>query len=163
MSNALQSHRPVVPMPRWSNAIGCARAVIAILVLAFTAASTGIWGGYPAFGITLLTASATLIVFAYYFVALSCKRALYNRWAILAIEACGTLLWLVSFALLSRWTSFYHRFWYGSGQSYGFWHAPFRPSDIGLSPRSIVKRYSSTRRAGVALAGTAAGLGGLEL
>ncbi|OQV04274.1 hypothetical protein CLAIMM_09184 [Cladophialophora immunda] len=162
MSNASHVHPSVVPMPRWSNAIGCARAVIAILVLAFTAASTGIWGGFPAFGIALFTASATLIVFAYYFVALSRKPALYNRWAILALEVCGTLFWLVSFALLARWTSFYHRFWYGHGPSYGFWHAPFRPSDMGLIPRSIVKRASSSRRAGVALAGTAAGLGGLE-
>ncbi|KIW82478.1 hypothetical protein Z517_05505 [Fonsecaea pedrosoi CBS 271.37] len=162
MSSASQSSRPVVPMPRWSNAIGCARAVIAILALAFTAASTGIWCGFPAFGIALFTSSATLIIFAYYFVALSRKPALYNRWAILALEVGGTLFWLVSFALLSRWTSFYSRFWYGRGPSYGFWHAPFRPSDMGLSPRTIVKRASSSRRAGVALAGTAAGLGGIE-
>ncbi|OAL21065.1 hypothetical protein AYO22_08349 [Fonsecaea multimorphosa] len=162
MSNASQIHPPVVPMPRWSNAIGCARAVTAILVLAFTAASTGIWGGFPVFGIALFTASATLIVFAYYFVALSRQPALYNRWAILTLEICGTILWLVSFTLLARWTSFHHRFWFGSGQSYGFWHAPFKPSDMGLSARTIVKRESSSRRAGVALAGTAAGLGGLE-
>ncbi|OAP54426.1 hypothetical protein AYL99_11527 [Fonsecaea erecta] len=162
MSTASQCHPPVVPMPRLSNVIGCARAVIAILVLAFTAASTGIWGGFPAFGVTLFTASATLILFAYYFIALSRRPELYNRWAILALEICGTLLWLVSFALLSRWTSFYHRFWFGHGQSYGFWHAPFRPSDMGLSTRTIVKRESSSRRAGVALAGTAAGLGGAE-
>lgn len=45
----------VVPMPRWSSIVGCARAVVAILVLAFTAAATGIWGGYTAFGFALFT------------------------------------------------------------------------------------------------------------
>jgi hypothetical protein len=57
MAAALEERRPVVPMPRWSTIIGCARAVIAILVLAFTAAATGIWGGAPGFAIALFTVS----------------------------------------------------------------------------------------------------------
>ena len=52
---ALDGHKPVVPMPRWSSIIGCARAVVAILVLAFAAAATGIWGIAPGFGLALAT------------------------------------------------------------------------------------------------------------
>ena len=47
----------VVPMPRWSNWVGCARVVIAVLVLAFTAAATAICGGYTGFGFALFTVS----------------------------------------------------------------------------------------------------------
>ena len=57
MAAALEGHRPVVPMPSWSNIIGCARAVVAILVLAFAAAATGIWGAAPGFGVALFTVS----------------------------------------------------------------------------------------------------------
>ncbi|ETI22089.1 hypothetical protein G647_06160 [Cladophialophora carrionii CBS 160.54] len=155
MAAALDSRRPVVPMPQWSNIIGCARAVVAILVLAFTAAATGIWGGAPGFGIALFTASVTLLVFAYYFVALSRSPALYNRWTVLVLESAGTFLWLVSLALLSGWSA-HHRG--GPPSGYGFWHAPFGPSDVGL--QSHPRR--SNRRAGIAFAGTAAGLSGLE-
>ncbi|EXJ58938.1 hypothetical protein A1O7_06369 [Cladophialophora yegresii CBS 114405] len=62
MAAALESRRPVVPMPQWSNIIGCARAIVAILVLAFTAAATGIWGGAPGFGIALFTAGLPITV-----------------------------------------------------------------------------------------------------
>lgn len=88
--------------------------------------------------------------------AFSRKPFLYNRWAIIALESVGTLLWLVSLALLARWTSFYHRIGQGG---YGFWHAPFPPQAIGLQNHP----KSASRRAGIALAGTAAGLSGVEL
>ena len=58
---AAQEHNAmVVPMPKWSNIVGFARVVLAILVLAFTAAATAIWGGYAAFGLTLFTVSCKL-------------------------------------------------------------------------------------------------------
>jgi hypothetical protein len=47
----------VVPMPRWSTAVGCARVALAVVVLALTAAATSIWGGYDAFIVTLFTVS----------------------------------------------------------------------------------------------------------
>ncbi|KIW67533.1 hypothetical protein PV04_06777 [Phialophora macrospora] len=155
MAAAVENRRPVVPMPRWSSIVGCARAVAAILVLAFTAAATGIWGGAPGFAIALFTASATLLLFVYYFVALSRRPALYNRWTVLGLESVGTFLWLVSLALLSGWSA-HHRG--GPPSGYGFWRAPFGPSDVGLQshPRS------NSRRVGIAFAGTAAGLSGLE-
>lgn len=49
------SNAEVVPMPKWSRIVGFARVAIAILVLAFTAAATSIWGIYPSFGIALTT------------------------------------------------------------------------------------------------------------
>jgi len=45
----------VVPMPKWSRIVGFARVALAVLVLAFTAAATSIWGIYPSFGIALFT------------------------------------------------------------------------------------------------------------
>ena len=105
--------------------------------------------------LTLLKSSATIIVFAYYFVALSRNPALYNRWAVLSLEAVGTLLWLVSLALLSGWTA-HHRG--GPPSGYGFWHAPFRPSAVGLQSHP----QNKNRKTGIAFAGTAAGLSGLE-
>lgn len=45
----------VVPMPKWSRWVGFARVALAILVLAFTAAASSIWGVFPAFGIALFT------------------------------------------------------------------------------------------------------------
>jgi hypothetical protein len=106
--------------------------------------------------LTSLKSSATIIVFAYYFVALSHNPALYNRWAVLALESVGTLLWLASLALLAGWTA-RHRG--GPPSGYGFWHAPFGPSAVGLQgfPKSKSRKY------GIAFAGTAAGLSGLEL
>ncbi|EXJ86186.1 hypothetical protein A1O1_06556 [Capronia coronata CBS 617.96] len=150
-------------MPRWSTAVGCARLGLAILVLVFTSAATAIWGGYQVFGISIFTASASLVIFAYYFVALSRKPALYNRWAVLGLEIFGVFFWLLSFGLLANWTNVHNSFWFGQNGSYGFWHAPFDPSDIGLRTRSIVKRGTNKYHTGVALAGTAAGLGGVEL
>jgi len=112
-----------------------------------------------------LQASASLIIFTYYFVALSHQPALYNRWAILSLEIFGVVFWLVSFALLANWTSVYDGgdYWYGDGDAYGFWHAPYSPSDIGLRKRYMVKRGTNKYHDGVALAGTAAGLGAVEL
>ncbi|EXJ77638.1 hypothetical protein A1O3_09866 [Capronia epimyces CBS 606.96] len=162
-SSAVDTSMQIVPMPRWSTAVGCARFALATLFLVFTSAATAIWGSYPAFGIALFTSLASLIIFAYYFVALSCKPALYNRWVVLSLEIFGVVFWLVSFALLADWTSFHNRLWFGHGGSYGFWHASFSPSDIGLRTRDIVKRSTNKYHAGVALAGTAAVLGGAEL
>lgn len=45
----------VVPMPKWSRFVGFARVALAILVLAFTAATTSIWGIFPALGVALFT------------------------------------------------------------------------------------------------------------
>lgn len=42
-------------MPKWSRFVGFARVAIAILVLAFTAATTSIWGIFPALGVALFT------------------------------------------------------------------------------------------------------------
>ncbi|KAJ9609884.1 hypothetical protein H2200_006213 [Cladophialophora chaetospira] len=156
MAAALERNPPVVPMPQWSNIIGCARAVVAILVLACTAAATGIWGGSPPFDIALFTSSATLLVFAYYFVALSHSPGLYNRWAVLILETVGTLLWLVSLATLAGWSAHHSG---GPPTGYGFWHAQFAPADVGLQTHP----HSNNRKTGIAFAGTAAGLSGLEL
>lgn len=108
-------------------------------------------------GTDLLQASATILVFAYYFIALSHSPALYNRWAVLSLEAVGTFLWLVSLAMLSGWSA-HHRG--GPPKGYGFWNASFQPSDIGLQSRPP---GSKNRKTGKAFAATAAGLSGLEL
>ena len=50
-----ETNKHIVPMPAWSSIVGIARLAIAILVLAFTAAATAIFGGYTAFGFTLFT------------------------------------------------------------------------------------------------------------
>ncbi|KIW13014.1 hypothetical protein PV08_08201 [Exophiala spinifera] len=152
----------IVPMPRWSTAVGCARVALAVVVLALTAAATSIWGSYDAFGVTLFTASASLIIFVYYFIALSRQPNLYNRWAVLGLEIFGVIFWLTSFALMAQWTSVYNGWWYGNGNSYGFWDAPYRPEDVGFAKRTVVKRSVNKYHAGVALAGTAAGLGAVE-
>ncbi|KAK7903358.1 hypothetical protein LTR67_001377 [Exophiala xenobiotica] len=152
----------VVPMPRWSTAVGCARVALAVVVLALTAAATSIWGGYDAFIVTLFTASASLVIFVYYFVALSYHPTLYHPWAILALEAFGVIFWLTSFATMAQWTSVYNGWWYGEGDSYGFWEAPFRPEDVGFAKITIVRRSANKYHAGVALAGTAAGLAAVE-
>lgn len=101
--------------------------------------------------------------------ALSRKPALYNRWVVLGLEIFGVFFWLVSFALLANWTRRFNGFnrWYGDGDSYGFWNAPYSPEDVGFTKRAPrfgpKKGGHSNRHVGVALAGTAAGLGGLEL
>ncbi len=73
------------------------------------------------------------------------------------------IFWLTSFAMMAQWTSVYNGWWYGEGDSYGFWDAPFRPEDLGLAKRTIVRRSTNKYHAGVALAGTAAGLSAVEL
>ena len=50
-----ETNKHIVPMPAWMSITGVARFIIAILVLAFTAAATAIFGGYTAFGFTLFT------------------------------------------------------------------------------------------------------------
>ena len=50
-----ETNKHIVPMPAWMSITGVARFLIAILVLAFTAAATAIFGGYTAFGFTLFT------------------------------------------------------------------------------------------------------------
>lgn len=54
------SNPHVIPMPRWSAFIGIARLILSILVLAFVAATAGLWGNaeYSAFGLTLFTVCA---------------------------------------------------------------------------------------------------------
>jgi hypothetical protein len=44
-------------MPHWSRLVGIARLVLAIIVLALTAAAAGLWESaeYAAFGLTLFT------------------------------------------------------------------------------------------------------------
>jgi hypothetical protein len=106
------------------------------------------------------------LIFAYYIVALSHKPTLYNRWAVLGLEIFGVIFWLVSFSLLANFTSWYNGddYWYGDGDSYGFWKAPYLPEDVGFAKRASVKKTGHSRyHAGVALAGTAAGLGAIEL
>jgi len=75
------------------------------------------------------------------------------------------VFWLVSFSLLANFTSWYNGsdYWYGAGDSYGFWKAPYSPEDVGFSKRARVGKSHSKYHAGVALAGTAAGLGAVEL
>jgi hypothetical protein len=58
----VEDHRPIVPMPRWSTIVGCARAMIAILVLGFSAAACGIWGGSPGFGMALFIVCHDLFI-----------------------------------------------------------------------------------------------------
>lgn len=177
----MDNNMEVVPMPRWSSLVGCARVLLAIAVLGLTAASTAIWGGYDEFIFTLFTvsgillsswsveilmerkASASLLVFVYYFVALSRQPGLYNRWAVLGLEIFGVAFWLVSFLLLAHWTSVYNAYWFGENGSYGWWNAPYAPDEIGFRKRSILKRSTNKYHTGVVLAGTAAGLGGVEL
>ena len=54
-----EANMHVVPMPAWCKFTGIARFVIAVLVLAFAAAATGIWGDHTAFSFTLFTVSLT--------------------------------------------------------------------------------------------------------
>ena len=145
-------------------------------MLAFTTAATGIWGGYTAFGFTLFTVSyrvveskgkhthfqqacATLIIFGYYFFALTRQKHLYNRWAILGLEIFGTIFWLVSFSLCAEWATVYNgaNWWSGHQTHYGGnWYT-------GLRDRSVMRRATNKYKAGVALTTTAAVLGALEL
>jgi hypothetical protein len=89
---------------------------------------------------------------------------LYNRYVILGLEVWGVLFWLGSFSLLATWTCRYNGrdYWY-SGNSYGWWRASFAPQDLGLARRAYDGKRGSKYHAGVALAGTAAGLGAIEL
>ncbi|KPI44744.1 uncharacterized protein AB675_8671 [Cyphellophora attinorum] len=163
----------VIPMPRWSSIIGIARLVLAVLVLAFVAAAAGLWGdaSYAAFGLTLFTASATLLVFAYYTLSLCRWPHFYSAWAVLGLEIFGVIFWLTSFALCAEWTATFNHSWWTHGSStatnYGFWNAPFRPEDIGLQSRGIpvIKRALASEKkwkSAVALMGTAAGLGAVQ-
>lgn len=179
----------VVSMPRWSSVVGVARLVIALLVLVFVATTAGLWysANFAAMGLTLFTvrnsrnsfvasansyqASATLIIFGYYAISLCRKPEFYNAWVVLGLEIFGVIFWLVSFALCAEWTAtFNHRTYFGTGAStdydstnFGFWNAPFTPEDIGLESRDIVTGAPAKWKTGVALMGTAAGLGALEL
>lgn len=109
------------------------------------------------------------MIFGYYIVALSHKPELYNRWVVLGFEIFGVFFWLVSFALLANFTSRFNgrNRWYGDGDSYGFWNAPYTPEDVGFdkrAPRFGPKNGGlSKMHVGIALAGTAAGLGAVEL
>ena len=77
------------------------------------------------------------------------------------------LFWLISFSLLANWTAVYDgSAWNNYGHTaYGIWEAPFSPESIGLRSgiKRLGKRGTSKPIAGVALAGTAAGLGAVEL
>jgi hypothetical protein len=117
-------------------------------------------------------ASATLLVFAYYTLSLCRWPHLYSAWAVLGLEIFGVIFWLTSFALCAEWTATFNHSWWTHGSStatnYGFWNAPFRPEDIGLQSRGIpaIKRALSNEKqwkAAVALMGTAAGLGAVQL
>ncbi|KAK4949690.1 hypothetical protein LTR10_011531 [Elasticomyces elasticus] len=162
MSSSVDNNSQVVPMPRWSSVVGCARVLLAILVLGLTTAVTVIWGGYDEFIFALFTSSASLLVFIYYFLALSRSPALYNRWAVLGLEIFGVVFWLVSFLLLAHWTSVYNSYWLDENDTYGWWDASSAPNEIGFKKRGVFKRSSNRYHTGIALAGTAAGLGGVE-
>ncbi|KAI1616318.1 hypothetical protein EDD36DRAFT_428910 [Exophiala viscosa] len=162
MSSSVDNNMQVVPMPRWSSIVGCARVLLAICVLGLTAAATAIWGGYDEFIFALFTSAASLLVFVYYFVALSGQPTLYNRWAVLGLEIFGVVFWLVSFLLLAHWTSVYNAYWFGENDNYSWWNTSIAPDKIGFRERSVFKRDSNSYHTGIALAGTAAGLGGVE-
>lgn len=55
--------------------------------------------------LTTSSAQATtcLLTFGYYLVALSFSPALYNKWAVLSLEAFQMLLWFISAAMLGGW------------------------------------------------------------
>ena len=76
--------------------------------------------------------SASLLVFVYYFLALSRQPALYNRWTVLGLEIFGVVFWLVSFLLLAHWTSVYNAYWLGENDGYDWWNTSIAPDDIGF-------------------------------
>jgi len=61
MSSLIDYNMQVVPMPRWSSVVGCARVLLAVVVLALTAAATAIWGGYDEFIFALFTVSVAML------------------------------------------------------------------------------------------------------
>ena len=92
--------------------------------------------------------------------ALSHKPALYNRWAVLSLEIFGVVFWLVAFSLLADWTAFHNSngWWFNNDDTYNRWRASSSSGLIGYR-----KTHKRKYRAGIALAGTAAGLGAVEL
>jgi hypothetical protein len=55
----------VVAMPRWSRLVGIARLVLAVVVLALTAAAADLWESaeYAAFGLALFTVRLLPLLF----------------------------------------------------------------------------------------------------
>lgn len=105
--------------------------------------------------------SATLLIFVYYYVCLSYKPRLYNRWVILGLEIFGVIFWVVAFSLLAEWTAFYNaNNWWLSyyDDTYGNWDYPYTYEKSRHSGR-----MGGKYRAAIALAGTASGLGAVEL
>jgi hypothetical protein len=102
---------------------------------------------------------ATLFIGGYHRVALGYKPVLYNRWAILGLEAFGMIFWLASFILLAEWTAMFNNsvFW---AQTY----LAYLPYNITQEAKRALPLSTSPGEchAGVILAGIATGLGGLE-
>lgn len=172
-------------MPRWSTPVGCTKLALSIVILGLTAACCAIWGTYTAFGLSIFTASLSLVAFAYYLTALSFKPQLYNKWVVVSLESFLTLLWFVSLVLLAGWlgTSTAFPQWTWNVPVYGtpvYGDAgldqrdlPVGTLDLWSSPLGLIKRQrpSSTsirvhgqdaQDATRILAGISAGLAGIN-
>ena len=56
----IEGNSHIVPVPRWAALVGHGKALNALIILAFSAVATGIWGGFTAFEFALFTVRTTL-------------------------------------------------------------------------------------------------------
>jgi len=168
----------VLPLPQWTLGLRIAQGVLALIALGLAGYSLYY---YPFDGIEITTfmGAATIIITLYVLLSTLVWPIAYNYWAVLGLDAFGTLIWLVSFALLASEVNstktLFDDYGYGSGlgsssysssgssstdggvtcATYDGYTDCVRKRAIGLFRRSILNNYYSVNAAG-------AGVGALE-
>lgn len=90
----------VLALPKWTLGLRIAQGVLALITLGLAGYALYY---YPFDGIEITTfmGAATIIITLYVVLSTLVWPVAYNYWAVLGLDAFGTLIWLVSFALLA--------------------------------------------------------------
>ncbi|KAH8901614.1 hypothetical protein GQ53DRAFT_815072 [Thozetella sp. PMI_491] len=95
-----REHFPVTKYPKRWYALRAAQLVGTILCLSTAAYAQAFWPRSKAAPLTIVTATSTFGVFAYYIVAQFIRPLSYNYWAVIALDAYLTIFWFASFVAL---------------------------------------------------------------
>jgi hypothetical protein len=150
-SSARVAGREHIPLyPNNFIALRIVQLVLAVIVIAL--AAYGVSGlAFDGDIFIMVVGLMTLIVTIYYLVAEFSAPAVYNYWAVLALDIFLVIMWLSSFALLASQVSAIYSY-SGSSSYYYYW----KRSDVG-------KRAAVDPSSWAACLAACAALGGVEL
>jgi len=153
-SSARVAGREHIPIyPHNFIALRIVQLVLAVIVIGL--AAYGVAGlAFDGDIFIMVVGLMTLVVTIYYLVAEYSSPAVYNYWAVLALDIFLVIMWLASFALLASEVAAVYSY---SGSSYYYYDSYYKRSDI--AKRSAVVDAS----AWAACLAACSALGGVEL